>query len=108
MITHITAKETELTNTLRTTTEALTLVAAERDALQSKNELFESALLKVRVSLGLNLHSNDDLLEVIDALRADAERYRWLRGAGHVQQNIIAHYAGVEMDMKCDAMRGKS
>ena len=35
MITHITAKETALTNTLRTTTEALTLVTAERDALKT-------------------------------------------------------------------------
>ena len=43
-ITQITEQEQRLTNTLRQTTEALTLVTAERDAL-----------------------------------RADAERYRWLR-----------------------------
>ena len=36
MITHITERETALTNTLRTTTEALNLVTAERNALRTE------------------------------------------------------------------------
>lgn len=36
MITHITERETTLTNTLRTTTEALNHVTAERNALRAE------------------------------------------------------------------------
>ncbi|MFA5900544.1 MAG: hypothetical protein WC829_15700 [Hyphomicrobium sp.] len=36
MITHITERETALTNTLRTTTEALNHVTAERNALRAE------------------------------------------------------------------------
>ena len=39
----------------------------------------QSGYLKIRVALGLDLHSTDSLLDVIAELRQDAGRYRWLR-----------------------------
>ena len=44
MITHITDKETALTNTLRVTTEALKQVTAERDALAESDKRLRDEL----------------------------------------------------------------
>lgn len=60
MITTITDTETRLTNTLRQTTEALTLVTAERDALARTKLSDQAAYVALRAER--------------DALRVDAER----------------------------------
>ena len=111
-------------------TEAMQAVTAERDALKQRQE---GDALSIRCyqaqvdDLSKLLHQalderdhyvkeRDELLEkyqqasaCLYLLKADAERYRWLRSVGHLQQNVIAHYAEAEMDMKCDAaMKGTS
>lgn len=43
----------------------------EIERLQAKADMFEKALLKLRVALGLDIHSNDDLLEVVASLRSE-------------------------------------
>lgn len=68
MIKHITEAEQRLTNTLRTTTEALTLVTAERDALLARNKEHEQFRHQHRDCSQMALER--------DALKAAAERYR--------------------------------
>lgn len=59
MITHITDKETALTNTLRTTTEALKQVTAERDALKADAERYLEKLIECRSSVKIAANEFD-------------------------------------------------
>lgn len=51
----------------------------------------------------LRTNDLDGVAELIEALRKDAERYRWLRAIGSEQGNVMAHYAGPELDARIDA-----
>ena len=77
-ITQITEQEQRLTNTLRQTTEALTLVTAERDALR------------------------DAAQAGLDALDCDGESHRCGRCDEYVDRN------GVAREQLQAAMKGKS
>ena len=57
MITHITARETVLTNTLRTTTEALNHVTAERNMLRAKLDGIER---KAPITYSVDWGSQED------------------------------------------------
>ena len=57
MITHITERETALTNTLRTTTEALNHVTKERDALRAELARIEK---KEPITYGVDWGSHGD------------------------------------------------
>lgn len=46
------------------------------------------------------------LWQEVEALRADAERYRKFRAASMDERNRLEHYAGVSLDEQLDALSG--
>lgn len=46
----------------------------EAAALKRENDYLQAAFLKIRVALGLDLHSNDNLLDAIAEAKKDAQR----------------------------------
>ena len=107
MITTITERETELEArietqgiVLRKVTEALLMVTAERDSLDER--------------LTVQAHRVAHWIEKHDELKADAERYRWLRDAkwtedSHPEVWLQLLYEYGELDAAIDAaMKGKS
>ena len=121
-ITQITEQEQRLTNTLRLTTEALRAVTAERDALAESDkglrevvENLQAGIKHWRDEWSDRCDDNQGLVNERDALRADAERYRWIRQCSN--DSLIMHGDSYncelmmeeELDAAIDAaMKGKS
>ena len=112
MITHITERETELA-------AALQAVTAERDAWIAENSPggWIDNLRKERDALledkKFNMISFMAVLESRDALKADADRYRWLRsrvpGGTYRVMGVIYSEGGTGVDAAIDqAMKGTS
>ena len=77
MITHITERESALTNILRITTEVLNHATAQRDVLKAEIDELRETLELARMKT--YLVSISEIAAERDALKADAARYRLLR-----------------------------
>jgi len=83
---------------------ALMRAGAQIEALQQearrqsdRAEGFAADCLKIRVAMGLDLHSHDDLLEVAVALRKNADRYCYYRSRAHKDGGtLVLEVAGID------------
>lgn len=87
-------------------------VEIERDQLKAENGAAQTLIGSVVIAAGARL--GKDLVEVIELLRKNAERYRWLREARHgcieVVEWIGPHATGMtgeDLDALLDAAIGK-
>jgi len=105
MITHISEKETQLTDMLRKTGQALDACTAERDALELSIDQWRVDYHELRIE-------SEALVQERDALKADALRWRYMRSKGANWFGVQEMAHDIDFDGGLDeavdaAMKGK-
>ena len=82
---------------------SMSMYATSSDYWQHYAELLAQTMNETAAALGVE-PDNESMLEAVDALRKDAERYRKMRSADMDTRTRLEHYSDSALDVVLDAL----